>query len=553
MTEKRILITILLVTFLVIILMFPLRNEVYEDDFVFAYSIEQFLNNHKLVISQFSVPLLFPTFWGIIFSIIFGYSFKSLHLAIIFFLPFLAIIVFKFLKEAGNIPIKNSFILTLFFISIPWIFQYSMMFMSEIPFLTLELFSLFFYFKGIRERDNKKLFLGSIFASLAFFTRQLGIVIPISCAIALITSGKNNSLDSRLKNITSAVALPILSFIAFSWWSTIPQNQTIELYNYQNDIKEKFNTLLSYPNSANIHEKIELLKLFFHRSIRLFNQIFGIFSPILILNTASNFNRIRKTILKNRLPLLISLAIFGTIGLDYLINGQYNLAYPHTLYRYELLFPIPWDHIWKFLVGLGIILFPQIISLNFKKVKKVQSENLFLIFSFLGIGILSITSMWYWNKYIIPLLPFILIFIATKTRDLKLFNKFTLVIVLLLLIDSFQMTKVRYDQNGISQQKGFELIQSGILPDEILPNTNYLWTFWFTYEEKIGQELEKVNFNKRSAKLPKIDEGKKYQYIINSQIDMQRPLPDANYEIIETIDLRSLLVKSKVYVLKRTD
>ena len=130
---------------------------------------------------------------------------------------------------------------------------------------------------------------------------------------------------------------------------------------------------------------------------------------------------------------------------------------------------------------------------------------------------------------------------------------FLLIVVMFLLFDSIQMTKVRYDQNGISQQKGFELIQSGILPGEILPNTNYLWALWFNYDQKIGQELEKVNFNKRLAKLPKIDEGKKYQYIINSQIDMLRPLPGANYEIIETINLRSLMVKSKVFVIKKID
>ena len=119
-----------------------------------------------------------------------------------------------------------------------------------------------------------------------------------------------------------------------------------------------------------------------------------------------------------------------------------------------------------------------------------------------------------------------------------------------LILDSVQISKLVYDENGIAQQKASELVQQGIPPQDILPGKNVDWYFWYDYEGLEGKEIKKAGGNRKIAAVPTLVIEKDYKYLIIPERDLRYSNTVLKNPIIEKIPFRSFLVKGELLFIR---
>src|SRR3989344_1246367 len=125
MSNNRSVALILLITAVLLLLMLPVRSQVYRDDFAYAQSVRQFVEFGEVKITEWAAPtLVLQVLWGGLFSKISGFSLGALHPSVIVLLPIILICLFKALQEL-KVSNFNSLALTILFLSIPFILQFT--------------------------------------------------------------------------------------------------------------------------------------------------------------------------------------------------------------------------------------------------------------------------------------------------------------------------------------------------------------------------------------------------------------------------------------------
>ena len=147
------------------------------------------------------------------------------------------------------------------------------------------------------------------------------------------------------------------------------------------------------------------------------------------------------------------------------------------------------------------------------------------------------------------MLPFYLLLFAGVSRKIKIYVPIAILITAFIFIDSLQMAKLRYDENGMAQAKAIELKNQGIATERILPNLEYTWSLWFDMDTKLAEELKRVNGDKRKAKIPVTPANQDYIIISKEHLEYYK-LPE-KYMLLEKIPVRSLFVSSYMIVLKK--
>lgn len=174
-----------LVYLLTFLLMLPLRNQAFEDDFAYIQTVDHLFETGKFKISDWaSVTMVFQPFWGVLFYNILGPTIKSLHFSNVFLFYF-GLIAFYFLLKRLKLGELRATIFTLLLLLYPWVFHFLYSFMSDVFYISLSIISLYFYIRGLQESSLLSLLLGSTFAGLAFLTRQIALVILIAMFLVL--------------------------------------------------------------------------------------------------------------------------------------------------------------------------------------------------------------------------------------------------------------------------------------------------------------------------------------------------------------------------------
>src|SRR3989344_4336259 len=485
MSDRKSFAIILFVTAVILAIMLPIRDQIYRDDFAYAQSVKHFVDFGEIKVSEWAAPtLILQIFWGGLFSKILGFSFGTLHVSVIILLPIILIFFYKTLKEL-NVNNFNSFFLTVFFLSIPFILQFTYTFQTDIPFLALQIISIYFYLKGFKEGKSKNLLLGSTLAAAGFMVRQLGIILIVSALLTVLIKFRDSTKEQLFKKLFSLCLIPIFVISLYSIWLYSNSHQTITQLSYQNYLAKEIKTLIPFTN-VNFTGRLSLFLLLSHRFVALFSLLAGLFAVPLSIITLFNLKKI-KYYLNNLILILGFLIVFLLWGVDYIFFREtFVLGFPIDTYKYELLFPIPWPIIWKFLVVFGIFSFLLLISSRNFLSKKINNSNIFLFVSFIGFVVMSVTSKFYWDRYVIVFLPFVIIFTGLKLRLLNVPKFLLTIVVLFLLLDSLQMNKARYELNGIAQKEANNLVSMGISPIQIIPNQEEFWVRWYTFESQIA-------------------------------------------------------------------
>ncbi|MEK7526561.1 MAG: hypothetical protein AAB546_03720, partial [Patescibacteria group bacterium] len=114
---------------LVFVLMLPLRDQAFQDDWAYILSLKKSLiNNSLLIVDWSSSTLVFMLIFAGVFSKLFGFSIALTHFTSIL-LTFLGTICFYLLLKRLKIDELKSTIFAILYFSHPWIFQFSYTFL----------------------------------------------------------------------------------------------------------------------------------------------------------------------------------------------------------------------------------------------------------------------------------------------------------------------------------------------------------------------------------------------------------------------------------------
>ena len=536
--------------FVVLTVMLPFKDQVFSEDFAYAQSVRHFISTGDLKVSERVAPSSITLIvWGAIITKIFGFSLANLHLSVVMLLPFLLFSLYKLFVLTGCSK-QKSLIFTLFFLSIPLVIYFSYTFLTTILFLTLEVFAILFYLNGFKKRNLAFLILAGIFSSAAFLTRQLGIIIPLAAALSILLQ-KNKPKQGKFFQIAASVIIPSITLVVYLYWLSIPGNKTSPQYFYQKQTLESLSNFLPF-SSVSFGSRITNLSIYLHRLLDYSSLVMGLFFPITATLIIFNLKRIVIFLKKNYLLVVVtvSISVFAYLIDVILFRKGYTAGFYIDLYQYELLFPIPWAHIWKYEVILSIPFWSVLIAKSFKSPKRLTKQDIFLLFCFFGFSFLTLITANSWSDYILPLLPIIFIWFFNATRNLVLPKKITLVLILLLLIDSIQITKLRYDEGGFIWRKSMELVNTGVSPLQIDANQNYAWLYWFYFEQRVDEAMKITGGDKSKVPNGYSFPNAKPKYFIYTKRMIGYSNLDLIKYIFKIIPIRSLFVRSNVYFMK---
>lgn len=384
--------------------MLPFRQLGFQDDFAYHHSVREFLNTGLVHVSEWSAPtLIFQIWWGSIFSHLFGFSYKVLHLSTVVFFYF-GLIAFYLLNKELNFGEKKSTISTLFLLTFPYILRMTFSFMTDIPFLSLLLISLYLSVISIKRDNSIILFVASLIGMLAYLERQIGLSVPISLIIVYLYK----SLRERriyLKNLLFIVLPAFLVYIFYNRWITDGNNLSIAQNIYIIEQIKYLKLYLLPPSIFRIRPTSEIYyDAFFTKLGYYFQYLFGLTAPILLFFVFPGFRKIIAVVKRHKVALCISI-----IGIGYMYLGaayrnvgnkdfSFSLSAPPSILfslsvKYAALWAKLWNFtqviffpLWVFILGLGV---SKIIYILFEERKKYFSLVQKIIFSGLVLGILS--------------------------------------------------------------------------------------------------------------------------------------------------------------------
>lgn len=547
MSDNKCVSLIIAVCALIIVLMLPLKNSIYSDDVAFSQSVRHFLQTGDLKVSEYTAASSFShILWGSLFAKALGFSFSSLNISVIVLLPML-IIGFYFLLRELNQSSARSFIFTLFFLAVPWVIFLTYTFMSDIPFLTLEIYTLLFFIKFLKNKSRKHLAICLVLGSLAFLMRQLGLALILGAFIGFFSLNKLSS--HAIKKYALPLLIPIVVIILYGFWLSIPGNKTIPQYVLEGQTKEALQNFIPFSGIPTTN-RVANIALIVHRTFNYANQALGLLFPLIVVIVFSNTRSIKTFIKKNFLIIFFSTAIVSVIYLLDVVNfrNQYFAGFPLLIYEYESLFPIPWANAWKYFVLLSLPFWTTLIAKTMlRDIRTGNTVQIYLLATFFAILFMTVITFYSWDRYLLPLLPFVFIYLAGATKFQKLNTRISILVVSLLILDALQITKLRYDEAGTIYKIGNQLVSQGVEPSTIDLNRDQGWDIWFYYEDGIQKQIEDVGGDKEKIDfqlfpLPK--KNVKYGIYTDRMIKYQNLYID--YSKATIIPFKSLFISSKL-------
>jgi len=139
---------------------FPLN-----DDWVYAWSVEQFIDGRGLQLLPYTGPLVyFQVLLGAAIVKIFGFSFIVLRLITLVFGLVALWSLYWLLRQRHVNPI-DSFLITLVLALNPWMFNLSFTFMTDVPFLALFLLACALFVRSYKKRSVGVMILACVLVS----------------------------------------------------------------------------------------------------------------------------------------------------------------------------------------------------------------------------------------------------------------------------------------------------------------------------------------------------------------------------------------------------
>ena len=171
----------------------PRGNFPLNDDWGYAQAVNTLISEHTLRFAPVvTMSLAAQVLWGALFCVPFGFSYVALRFSTLTLGLVGLVTAYALLRELGarrEIAVIGSLTMAVN----PIYFQLSNTFMTDVPFLTFGLLSMYCFVRGLRSDSGAWTWAGVVLACGATLTRQIGIVIPISFGLGWVVKHGPNA------------------------------------------------------------------------------------------------------------------------------------------------------------------------------------------------------------------------------------------------------------------------------------------------------------------------------------------------------------------------
>ena len=168
----------------------PIGNFPLNDDWSYGSAVRSLVDEGTFRLPGWvSMPLIVQILWGSLFCLPFGFSFTALRLSTLTMGLVGVLATYALLREAR----ANRYACLLGALLVacnPLYFELSNTFMTDVPFLALATLSFVFFMRALRQGNHVNILTGALLSCMATLIRQLGVVIPVSFAIAYLIKNK---------------------------------------------------------------------------------------------------------------------------------------------------------------------------------------------------------------------------------------------------------------------------------------------------------------------------------------------------------------------------
>jgi hypothetical protein len=164
------------------------------DDWTYAASVERIVAGHGFTVSSWSST--FPAaqiWWGALFAAAGGFSYTALRISTLVLAVAGTLALLGLLRALG-IRAAPALLGALTFAIYPAAFVLSFTFMTDVPFVTATICSLWALVVGLRDARLAPIALGLLAATVAFLVRPVAVAIP---AALLLTTGLHPGMARR--------------------------------------------------------------------------------------------------------------------------------------------------------------------------------------------------------------------------------------------------------------------------------------------------------------------------------------------------------------------
>ena len=209
---------------ILIILVNPIGDFPINDDWAYARSVLSLVENGEFhLLGWGAMTLVSQVVWGALWVKLFGFSFDVLRFSTIL-LGFVALtgcyyLLLSLSKETW-IAVTGTFVLMVN----PLFIVLANSFMTDVPFLALSVWSVFFLLRAIEQDSISDLMLGMCFAITALLLRQIALVLPLAFLFGYAARFNLTMSIKRFTVCVSPFAVSSIIYIGYLKWLKLNDN-----------------------------------------------------------------------------------------------------------------------------------------------------------------------------------------------------------------------------------------------------------------------------------------------------------------------------------------
>jgi len=525
----------ILLAFALALILMPIRRDfAYVDDWVFARTVEKIVGGQGFVQPDLGqMTLVSHAYWGALFAWLFGMNFTTLTAANMALALLAALTFYAILRRLDFTP-GLSLLGTSLLVLNPFFVTLSYSFMTEISFLALMLVSSLFYLLGFqseRSHDGTAavtnrlrigcLWLGSLFAALAFLDRQFALALPLAALLWLVLARK-----ATWANIIAVIALPLVAVVSYY-------------------------LLVSGSGStfSDSQSRSELLGLFTSLNGWVYRMKSLSFALPMIGLAAPLFLRVRLWFVAGPLAAIAAGVVWiqGARREESVVVGD-HVALPFDIAQpFRLEFTLFWSvaaaiTVWS-VFRMAEQAWPGFRALIARK-RQIEPIEFFYVAGLVLLAVTFVARMEIYIRYLLPVLPFVIIAGLTQLRGLSLWRLApTLAVIVVMGATSIALHLDDYSFLQTRWQAGNDLVAQGVPYTQI--NNGFTWDSYYLYDRALQQIGHRDVTNLGSETLPEkiIDPV----YVIG----VNQPGDYSTVRVYPYFSLLDGLTTHDIYVMKR--
>ncbi len=416
-----------------VLLVNPTGNFPLKDDWSYEMTVKRFLIEKTFHPPGWpAMTLISQTLWGVLVSLLFGLSFNTLRLSILFLSLLILFTIYLIIRELSD-KHWHALIVALTLAFNPLFFSLSFTFMTEIPFILYATLSMLFFMRNLKYDSVKDIILGTCFSTMAILCRQIGFFVPMAFGLVLFLKKKRSFRSFILACLPTAIGLALST--AFQKWMETTGK-----------LSQSYNLVIHEIIQRILHEP-QLLIYSVPRSIFFTIQYSGLFLlPLLILFYPIQFKNKRFRLI---VTFFLSLFFVFTMYLSFIKGhlmplftkfesnlikeGLGPLTLNDTFIRHLTNLPALPNIVWIGLTLLSImggmlllVCFASVLYRLGSIIKSIRNDEssaltiFFLLSSIIYLSPLAVSKIFF-DRYLTPLfIP--LSFLVVQTRTLSVFH-----------------------------------------------------------------------------------------------------------------------------------